>query len=333
LRILVAGGAGYIGSHMAHHLIDSGHSVVVADNLSTGVRELVPHEADFVEVDLRDTDRLRKVMQTSRLDAVLHFAASTVVPESVAGPLDYYANNVGASLSLLQAMVGAGVPILIFSSTAAVYGIPPDGSHVTEDSPADPVSPYGASKLMAERIVKDAASAHGLRYGILRYFNVAGADPQGRTGQSTPHATHLIKVACEVATGRREHLTVFGTDYPTPDGTGVRDYIHVWDLVELHRLSLDHLAAGGDSLLVNCGYSRGHSVNEVVRAVERVSGKALAVTTGARRPGDVAVVVAAAERAREILGWTPQHEGIDQIVRDALAWERRFLAADDSAIC
>lgn len=332
MHVLVTGGAGYIGSHMAYSLIAAGHSVVVADNLSTGVRELVPREAEFVEVDVCDTDRLRKMMQTSRVDAVFHFAASTVVPESVERPLDYYANNVGASLSLLQAMVEAGVPNLIFSSTAAVYGIPPDGRHVTEDSSVEPVSPYGASKLIAERVIKDAAAAHRFRYAILRYFNVAGADPEGRTGQSTPHATHLIKVACEVATGKRESLTVFGTDYETPDGTGVRDYIHVWDLVELHRLALDHLAAGGDSLVINCGYSRGHSVGEVVRAVERASGKSLTVTTGPRRPGDVAVVVAAAERAREILGWSPQHDDIDQIVRDALAWERRLAASNGSAL-
>jgi UDP-glucose 4-epimerase len=326
VRVLVTGGAGYIGSHMAHRLLDGGHSVVVVDNLATGIPDLVPGDADFFEMDVRDTERLQKVMESTGIEAVLHFAASTVVPESVARPLDYYANNVGASLSLLQAMAGADVGTLIFSSTAAVYGVPPDGNHVTEESPVDPVSPYGASKLMAERMIADAAAAHGLRYAILRYFNVAGADPAGRTGQSTPHATHLIKVACEVATGKRERLTVHGTDYPTSDGTGVRDYIHVWDLVRLHELSLDHLAAGRDSLLVNCGYSRGHSVNEVVRAVERASGTTLAVTTGPRRPGDVGVVVAAARRAREILGWRPQFEDIDQIVGHALRWERTLTA-------
>lgn len=331
MRTLVTGGAGYVGSHMAHFLVDAGHVVVAVDNLAAGVPELVPDDADFIEMDIRDTDRLQRVMEAAKVEAVFHFAASTVVPESVSRPLDYYANNVGGSLSLLRAVVGARLPLLIFSSTAAVYGVPADGSHVTETSPVAPVSPYGASKLVAERIIKDAAVAHGLRYGILRYFNVAGADPHGRTGQSTPQATHLIKVACEVATGRRDELTVFGTDYATPDGTGVRDYIHVWDLVELHQLVLDHLAAGAENLLINCGYGRGHSVAEVVRAVERVSGRPLPVRIGPRRPGDVGLVVASAERARQLLGWAPRYDDLDRIVRDALAWECRLSDVHHSA--
>ncbi len=330
MRVLVTGGAGYIGSHMAHLLVGLGHSVVVADNLSTGTRTLVPNEAEFVELDVRETERLQDLLVRHRVEAVLHFAASTVVPESVAKPLEYYSNNVGASLSLLQAVVGANVPTLIFSSTAAVYGEPTDGHHVTEDSAVQPVSPYGASKAVVERMIVDAATAHGIRYAVLRYFNAAGADPSGRTGQSTPHATHLIKVACEVATGKRDSLTIFGTDYPTPDGTGIRDYIHVWDLVEIHRLALEHLANGGESLVANCGYGRGHSVAEVVRAVERAAGKPVAVTTGPRRPGDVAVVVAAADRARELLSWSPRHDDIDQIVGDAFEWERRLSTGTDA---
>jgi UDP-glucose 4-epimerase len=333
VRILVTGGAGYIGSHMAHHLIDDGHSVVVVDNLSTGVRELVPDEAEFHELDVRESVALEKLMASENVDGVLHFAASTVVPESVARPLDYYDNNIVGSLSLLQAMASANVSILVFSSTAAVYGMPSNSYRITEEASVEPVSPYGASKLVAERMITDAAAAHGLQFAILRYFNVAGADPQGRTGQSTPHATHLIKVACEAAIGKRDGLTVFGTDYPTRDGTCIRDYIHVWDLVRLHQLALDHLVDGRESLVVNCGYSRGHSVNEVVTAVERVAGTRVAVTPSARRPGDVAAVVAVADRAREILGWRPQYADLDQIVGHALAWERRLPTNQPNGCC
>jgi UDP-glucose 4-epimerase len=294
--------------------------------LSTGVKENLPADSELVEGDIGDETLVSRLFQSRSFDSVIHFAGSVVVPESVAHPLDYYRNNTAASRSLIAACVRHDVPNFLFSSTAAVYGSPPV-MPVSEDTQTDPVSPYGRSKLMTEWILQDTAKAHGLRYGILRYFNVAGADPRGRTGQSTPRATHLIKRACEVATGHAEKLTIFGSDYQTPDGTGVRDYIHVSDLVDIHEQVLRKLRKEGTSLLLNCGYGRGYSVREVVSAVERAAGKPLAVETAARRPGDLAMVVAGTEKLAKQLGWKPQHADLSVIVETALAWEKRLKRA------
>jgi UDP-glucose 4-epimerase len=326
MTVLVTGGAGYIGSHMVHHLLEMGEDVVVLDNLSTGVKENLPADSELVQGDIGDEALVARLFESRPFDAVIHFAGSVVVPESVAHPLDYYQNNTTASRSLIANCVRHGVSNFLFSSTAAVYGSPPV-MPVSEDMRADPVSPYGRSKLMTEWILQDATKAHGIRHGILRYFNVAGADPKGRTGQSTPRATHLIKRACEVATGRAEKLTIFGTDYPTPDGTGVRDYIHVSDLVDIHEKVLRKLRDGSTSLLLNCGYGRGYSVREVASAVERATGKSLAVETADRRPGDMATVVAGTEKLAKLLDWKPQHADLDMIVQTALNWERRICRA------
>jgi UDP-glucose 4-epimerase len=326
MTVLVTGGAGYIGSHMTLALLERGEDVVVLDNLSTGVRSLVPAAARFVEGDVKDQALLRRIFRDHDVDAVFHFAGSTVVPDSVARPLQYYANNTMASRDLIEACVGAGVKHFIFSSTAAVYG-PGDGALIAETAAKAPGSPYGRSKLMTEQMLQDAAGASDLRYVALRYFNVAGADPRGRTGQSTPRATHLIKCACQTALGQRAYLGVFGTDYETADGTGVRDYIHVADLVAAHALALDHLRAGGESAVFNCGYGRGFSVREVIAAVERASGVRLPVKILPRRPGDAAAVVADSSGIKARLGWIPRHDSLDEIVRHALAWEQR-LATD-----
>jgi len=323
MSILITGGAGYIGSHMAHHLLQVGENekITIIDNLSTGVEQNMPRGVNFVRGDIADQALVSNLLETQKVDSVIHFAGSVVVPESVEKPLDYYANNTAATRSLIEACVRQGVANFIFSSTAAVYGTPPT-IPVTEDSPTAAESPYGRSKLMTEWMLQDAAAAHGIKFGILRYFNVAGADPEGRTGQSTPRATHLIKRACEAATGKIPSLTIFGTDYDTPDGTGVRDFIHVSDLVDIHKCVLDHLRGGGDSLLINCGYGRGFSVREVVAAVERVSGKSLAVELAPRRPGDLATVVANTARLSKLLNWKPRHDDLDGIVATALNWER-----------
>lgn len=320
MAVLVTGGAGYIGSHMVHRLVESVEQVVVLDNLSTGIKENLPQGADLIEGDVGDEDLLAQLLRRHTFDAVIHFAGSTVVPESVAHPLDYYLNNTAASRSLIAACVSQGIPNFLFSSTAAVYGSAP----VSEESLPEPVSPYGRSKLMTEWILQDTAKAHGLRYGILRYFNVAGADPRGRTGQSTPRATHLIKRACEVATGRAEKLTIFGTDYQTPDGTGIRDYIHVSDLVDIHERVLHKLRNEGASLLLNCGYGHGYSVKEVVSAVERATGKALPIEVAPRRPGDLGMVVAQTKKLQKQLRWQPRHADLDVIVQTALAWEKQI---------
>ena len=326
MAVLVTGGAGYIGSHMVYRLLDRGEQVVVLDNLSTGVRENLSTDIELVEGDVGDETLLAKLFRSRTFDSVIHFAGSVVVPESVAYPLDYYRNNTAASRSLIATCIRQGVPNFLFSSTAAVYGSPPV-MPVSEDMQTEPVSPYGRSKLMTEWILKDAAAAHGLNYGILRYFNVAGADPKGRTGQSTPRATHLIKRACEVAAGRSDILTIYGSDYPTPDGTGVRDYIHVCDLVDIHAQVLGKLRGEKISLLLNCGYGRGYSVRDVVSAVERAAAKRLPVEIASRRPGDMATVVARTERLSELLGWKPRYADLDLIVQTALAWERRLAGA------
>jgi len=323
MTVLVTGGAGYIGSHMVWELVDAGEEVVVLDRLSTGFDWAVAPEARLVVGDIADSRLVAGLIDGFSVDAVIHFAGSIVVPESVADPLAYYDNNTVRTRALLEAAVRGGVRHFIFSSTAAVYGAT-GAEPVTEDAPLKPESPYGRSKLMSEWMLADAAAAHGLRYTALRYFNVAGADPKGRTGQSTAGATHLIKVAGETALGKRPFIEVFGADYPTADGTCIRDYIHVGDLVAAHRLALQRLREGGGSLVANCGYGHGYSVLEVLDAVRRVHGRDFAVRMAARRPGDAAAVVADSRRARAELGWTPRLDDLDAIVASALAWERHL---------
>lgn len=324
--VLVTGGAGYIGSHVAWALLDAGWRVVVVDNLTTGRRDLVPRGAAFVFGDIGDATVVGDVLREHGCSAVMHFAGSVVVPESVADPLKYYANNTGNSRTLLQACLAAGIDQFIFSSSAAVYGLPEGGAMVDEDSPTRPINPYGWSKLMTEVMLRDTAAASALRYVALRYFNVAGADPQGRTGQATPDATHLIKVACETALDLRPSITVFGDDFPTIDGTGVRDFIHVADLAAAHVAALAHLASGGGSLTLNCGYGHGFSVSQVLRTVVQVSGRPLAVLKGPRRAGDPPALIADSGRLRRTLGWRPRHDDLADIVASALAWERKRLS-------
>ena len=327
MSVLVTGGAGYIGSHMALELLDAGERVVVLDNLSTGLARAVPKEAELIEGDVGDQGLVRGIIEARGVESIIHFAGSVVVPDLVADPLGYYLNNTVKSRALIEIAVKCGVRHFIFSSTAAVYGMTGDRP-VAEDAPLAPMSPYGSSKRMTEIMLADAARAHDLRYVALRYFNVAGADPQGRAGQSTPRATHLIKVACETALGKRGHIQVFGTDYPTRDGTCIRDYIHVTDLTRAHLAALRHLRAGGASDVLNCGYGRGYSVLEVIDAVKRASGRSFDVRLGPRRPGDPAVVIAATERIRKLLGWVPQHDRLDAIAFQALRWEERLSGGD-----
>jgi UDP-glucose 4-epimerase len=324
MSVLVTGGAGYIGSHLVHDLLDRGEQVVVLDNLSSGLRWAVPDGAPLVVGDAGDAALVGAVIERFAVDEIVHFAASTVVPESVANPLAYYANNTCVLRSLMDVASRAGVARVIFSSTAAVYGTP-EHAVVDESTRLKPISPYGASKMMSERIIADAEAAEGPAYVILRYFNVAGADPAGRAGQSTAGATHLIKVACETALGLRPGLTVFGTNYPTPDGTCIRDYIHVSDLSAAHLNALRYLRGGGASDVFNCGYGHGFSVKEVIAAVEKVSGVDFPVTLGARRLGDPVALIAAADKVRATLGWRPRFDDLDTIVRHALAWERHLL--------
>jgi UDP-glucose 4-epimerase len=304
-------------------LTERGEDVVVLDNLSTGFWWAIAPQAKLIEGDIGDEALLDRLMSEHRFDAVVHFAGSIVVPDSVSDPLGYYLNNTVKSRMLMACAVKAGIPRFIFSSTAAVYGNPAT-QPVFEHAAPQPISPYGSSKLMTEWMLKDAHAAHGMQFIALRYFNVAGGDPQGRIGQSTPRATHLIKVACQTALGQRGHLEVYGTDYPTPDGTCLRDYIHVSDLIAAHVDALSHLRRGGESGIFNCGYGKGYSVREVIEAVERVNGAALPVTYGPRRAGDPAAIVAGATRVREILGWQPKYENLDFIVETALNWERKL---------
>ena len=325
MTVLVTGGAGYIGAHMALALLDRGERVVVLDDLSTGIRAAVPAAAEFVEGDVGDQALVARVIADRGVEAIAHFAAKLVVPESVARPLDYYLANPVKTRALIEVAVARGVRHFVFSSTAAVYGNPASNP-VSEDAKPSPINPYGASKLMSEWMLRDTAAAHDFRYVALRYFNVAGADPAGRAGQSAPEATHLIKVAVRTALGLRERLDVFGTDYPTPDGTCVRDYIHVTDLVDAHIAALAHLRGGGASLVANCGYGRGYSVLEVIEAVRRVSGRDLPVRMAPRRAGDPATIVARADLARDRLGWRPRHDDLDAIVAQALAWEEKLVA-------
>jgi UDP-glucose 4-epimerase len=321
--VLVTGGAGYIGSHVVRQLVARGERVVVLDNLSTGFRSAVL-DAPLVLGDTADSERVMQVIGEYRVDTVLHFAAHTIVPESVADPLKYYRNNTCATRNLLDCCQRAGVRRFVFSSTAAVYGIPADGL-AREDSPTQPINPYGTSKLMSEWMLRDLAAASSMRYVVLRYFNVAGSDPGGRIGHTSPQATLLVKVACQQAVGVRPSISIFGTDYPTPDGTGVRDYIHVEDLADAHLCALDYLQDGGESTTFNCGYGHGYSVREVLATVERVHGAPLVVVEGPRRAGDPPSLVAHADRVRSILGWTPRYDDLEVIVRTQLDWERRLL--------
>jgi len=322
--ILVTGGAGYIGSHVVKQLMARGETVVVLDNLSTGFAHAVPQE-QLIVGDCGDQALVANLLQRHAIGAVMHFAAHTIVPESVSDPLKYYRNNTANTLSLLECCQQAGIEQFIFSSTAAVYGIPEDGlAH--ENTPTVPINPYGTSKLMSEWMLRDVAAANALRYVTLRYFNVAGSDPEGRIGQSTEKATLLVKVACEAAVGTRSHVSIFGTDYPTADGTGVRDYIHVEDLAEAHLKALDYLRAGGQSTTLNCGYGHGYSVRDVLETVEKISGKPLSIREEPRRAGDPPILIARADRIRSALGWTPRLNDLDEIVRSSLAWEQTLLA-------
>jgi UDP-glucose 4-epimerase len=321
--ILVTGGAGYIGSHTVQQLVARGESVVVLDNLSTGFRQSV-QGVPLVEGDVGDAQLVGRLLREHGIRTVIHFAAHTIVPESVSDPLKYYGNNTCQTRSLLAACAAGGVEHFVFSSTAAVYGIPESGL-AAEDARLAPINPYGTSKLMSEWMLRDLAAATRLRFVTLRYFNVAGSDPQGRIGQSTRKATLLIKVACEASVGRRESVSIFGTDYPTPDGTGVRDYIHVVDLADAHLLAVDYLRGGGASETLNCGYGHGYSVREVLDSVRRVSGAALKVIEQPRRAGDPPSLVARSERVRQVLGWVPRLDDLDGIVASSLNWERKLL--------
>jgi UDP-glucose 4-epimerase len=322
-EVLVTGGAGYIGSHVVQQLVARGEHVVVIDNLSTGFREAV-RGSELVVGNVGDSALVADLLAAHPIDAVLHFAAHTVVPESVSDPLRYYGNNTCNTRNLLACCAEAGVDQFIFSSTAAVYGVTRDGI-ADEDTPTLPANPYGASKLMSETMLRDHCASAAMRHVILRYFNVAGCDPQGRIGHSTPHATLLIKVACEHAVGKRSHLSIYGTDYDTPDGTGIRDYIHVDDLAAAHLRALDHLRGGGASLTLNCGYGHGYSVRQVVDAVARASGRPLNVIELPRRAGDIPMLIACSDRLKQILDWQPCHDDLDFIVRTALQWEQQLL--------
>ncbi len=328
-KILVTGGAGYIGSHVVRQLGGAGESVVALDNLSTGFAAAVT-AGDLIVGDTGDATLLETIFSEHDIDTIMHFAAHTIVPESVADPLKYYRNNTASSRTLLEAAAKHGVKNFVFSSTAAVYGIP-DGGKASEDSPTQPINPYGTSKLMTEWMLRDLSAAGGPSYVALRYFNVAGCEPSGTIGQSTPKATLLVKVACEAATGRRPGVSIFGTDYPTPDGTGLRDYIHVEDLAAAHLDALTYLRNGGKPAVLNCGYGHGYSVREVLAAVEKAHGEPLNIAEEPRRAGDPPELIAVANRVRDVLGWTPRFDDLDTIVRTSLEWERKIAAEDPSA--
>lgn len=327
--ILVTGGAGYIGSHVVRQLGEAGERIVVLDDLSTGFRQAVLY-GELVVGNTGDSKLLDEIFAAHDIDTVMHFAAHTIVPESVADPLKYYRNNTCASRTLLERSLNAGVRHVVFSSTAAVYGIPSSGE-ASEDSPLAPINAYGTSKLMTEWMLRDVAAVTPLRYVALRYFNVAGSDPLGRIGQATAKATLLTKVACEVVVGKREHVSIYGTDYPTRDGTGVRDYIHVEDLADAHLKALAYLRGGGESTTLNCGYGRGYSVRELLSMVETVAGHPIAKREAPRRAGDPPTLVARASRIRSLLGWQPRHDNLKDIVETALAWERKLAAGQWSS--
>ncbi len=320
MTVLVSGGAGYIGSHLCWLLADQGEEFVVVDNLSTGREFAIPPQGDLIVGDVGDIELIANVIKQHNVDAVVHFAGSIVVPESVSDPLKYYKNNTANSRNLIEVCVENGVKHFIFSSTATVYG-EPKKNPVTEDFPFAPFNPYGTSKVMTEMMLKDVAFAHDFDYVALRYFNVAGADPKKRTGQSTPNATHLLKIANQVALGQREYLEIFGEDYDTPDGTGVRDYIHVSDLAEAHWSALQYLRSGGEAIALNCGYGKGFSVREVIETLEQVIGRKLPVKTGPRRPGDIGSIIADNTKIKSLLGWEPKYDDLKGIVESALRWE------------
>ena len=325
MTVLVTGGGGYIGSHMVWALVDAGEDVAVLDRLSTGFRWAIAPEAKFYEGDIADEALLDRICQENDINAIIHFAGSIIVPESVADPLTYYENNTVKSRALIAGAIRNGIRHFVFSSTAAVYGTPEGTEPVTESARLNPESPYGSAKLMTEIMLRDASIAHDFTYTALRYFNVAGADPRLRTGQSTVGATHLIKVAGEAALGKRTHIDVFGTDYPTTDGTCVRDYIHVTDLIAAHALLLKHLRKGGASTTLNCAYGQGYSVRQVVETVRDVSGVDLRADEGPRRAGDPASITATGEKVRNLLGWIPQHDNLREIVKTAYEWERHLM--------
>ncbi|MCP4182509.1 MAG: UDP-glucose 4-epimerase GalE [Hyphomicrobiales bacterium] len=325
MSVLVTGGAGYIGSHMVWELLDHGEEVVVLDNLSTGFRWAVADRAKFIEGDIADQRLVENIILDDKIDTIIHFAGSVVVPESIKNPLKYYDNNTGKSRSLVQAAVNCGIDKFIFSSTAAVYGLPENSNPVLENAVLTPMSPYGSSKLMTEMMIRDVANAYDLRYVMLRYFNVAGADGAGRVGLSTEGATHLIKLACEAALGRRPYLEIYGTDYDTPDGSGVRDFIHISDLVNAHYYALNFLREGGLKFTANCGYSKGYSVLEVIEAVKRVSGCDFEIRHAPRREGDIGSIIANADRLMSRLGWSPKYDNLDYIIATALAWEGNLI--------
>src|SRR4051794_3597246 len=324
MTVLVTGGAGYIGSHMVLALAEAGESVVVVDNLSTGFSTSLPEGVPLFIGDAADENLVEGVIAAHGVESIVHFAGSVVVPESMRDPLGYYRNNTMTTRSLLNTAVKCGISRFIFSSTAAVYGNP-DEVPVTENAPTRPLSPYGSSKLMTEIMLHDVAAAHGMNYVVLRYFNVAGADPHARIGLATLGATHLLKIAVEAATGQRAKIDVYGTDYPTPDGSCIRDFIHVSDLAQAHRAALSYLRGGSSSITLNCGYGRGYSVLETIEAVRRVSMRNFAVSYAPRRPGDIMTMVADTSRIRSTLNWTPQFDDLQTIAIHALAWEEKLL--------
>ena len=321
--ILVIGGCGYIGSHVVRQLSESGRTVMVYDNLSTGFRDALTLGEELIEGDLADREGLDQLFRRYRFATVLHFAAAIIAPESVIKPLKYYGNNTRNTLGILEMCVKYGVRRFIFSSTAAVYGFP-EGGVASEECATVPINPYGTSKLMSEWMLRDVAAAHGMQYVALRYFNVAGADPMGRMGQRTPEATHLLKVACQAALGKRECVSIYGTDYPTPDGTGIRDYIHIEDLASAHLYALEYLNKGGESTVMNVGYGHGSSVREVLEIVKKISGTDFTVVETERRQGDPASLVARADRIRSLTGWQPRYNNLETIVSDAWRWESRL---------
>lgn len=324
MTVLVTGGAGYIGSHTVHALVEAGESVIVIDNLSTGFSAFLPKGVPLFIGNVGDESLVEGVIAGHGVESIIHFAGSVLVPDSLRDPLSYYRNNTMTTRNLLNAAVKCGVNRFIFSSTAAVYG-DPDQIPVSENSPTRPLSPYGSSKLISEIMLHDTAAAHGINYVALRYFNVAGADPQARIGLATVGATHLLKIAVEAATGRRAKIDVFGTDYPTPDGSCIRDFIHVSDLAQAHRAALSYLRGGGSSVTLNCGYGRGYSVLETIEAVRHISKRNFAVQYAARRAGDIMTMIADTSRIRALLDWTPQYDDLETIVAHALAWEYKLL--------
>jgi UDP-glucose 4-epimerase len=331
MTVLVTGGAGYIGSHMVQALAEADESVVVIDNLSTGFSAFLPDGVPLFIGDAADENLVESVIAAHKIESIIHFAGSVVVPDSMRDPLAYYRNNTMTTRSLLNTAVKCGVNRFVFSSTAAVYGNP-DQIPVPENAPTRPLSPYGSSKLMTEIMLHDVAAAHCMNYIVLRYFNVAGADPKARIGLATVGATHLMKIAVEAATGQRAKIDVFGTDYPTPDGSAIRDFIHVSDLAQAHRAALSYLRGGGASTTLNCGYGRGYSVLETIEAVRKVSGRNFAIQYAARRPGDIMTMIADTSRIRSALDWTPQYDNLETIAAHALAWEEKLSRERNGAV-